>query len=121
MQASDQFAFKDLSVWKKSLNFARHVIEAISQIEDDRKHYRLFEQIESSATSVSANIAEGKGRYSKKEFRQFCFIARGSLYETVTFLNIFHNLSWISKDKLIELENEATEIAKMLNGLINKI
>ena len=37
-------------------------------------HYRLLEQIESSSTSVSMNLAEGKGRYSKKEFIQYCYI-----------------------------------------------
>jgi len=52
---------------------------------------------------VALNISEGKGRFSKKEFKHFLYIARGSLYETVTMLQIFKKKQWletISYDKL---------------------
>ena len=75
------FAFEDLVVWQKSLDFAEAVILTIDEIDAPRKHYRLIEQIESSAVSVSANIVEGKGRYSIKDFVRFLYIARGSLFE----------------------------------------
>ena len=67
------------------------------------------------------NIAEGKGRYSQKEFIQFLYVARGSLYETVTLLEIFFKQQWIAKDKFLELKETGKEIAKMLNSLINSI
>ncbi len=67
------------------------------------------------------NIAEGKGRYSKKEFVQFLFIARGSLYETITLLEIFHRQAWIESAVFKKLKTDAMEIAKMLNSLINSI
>jgi len=67
------------------------------------------------------NIAEGKGRFSKKEFVHFLYIARGSAYETITLLNIFSALNWINNDKIAELEVEGTEIIKMINGLIKSI
>ncbi len=67
------------------------------------------------------NIAEGKGRYSKKEFVQFLFIARGSLYETTTLLEILHRQGWIELTLFRKLKTDATEIAKMLNSLINSI
>ena len=60
-----KFAYEDLEVWKKAVDFAVNVIETVGNISTDRKHYRLLEQIESSSTSVSMNLAEGKGRYSK--------------------------------------------------------
>ena len=115
------FNFKELLVWQKSVKFADEVLELAECINTKRKHYRLFEQIESSSTSISMNIAEGKGRFSKKEFIQFLYIAIGSLYETVTLLNIFRNGKWITDSKLNELEKSATEIAKMINSLINSI
>jgi len=59
------FAFKDLNVWHRAVDFAISLTESL---DTDRKHYRLVEQIISSATSVPMNIAEGKGRNSKKEF-----------------------------------------------------
>ena len=73
------------------------IIKLIEEIETSRKHYRLIDQLESSCTSIALNIAEGKGRFSKKEFKQFLFIAGGSLYETVTMLQIFLKMNWIKK------------------------
>ncbi len=118
---TNNFAFKELKVWQKALHFADDVIDLTENLNTDRKHFRLIEQIESSSASVAQNIAEGKGRFSKKEFRQYLYIARGSLYETVTLLNLFQLRNWIAKDQLDEMEFQAFEIAKMLKGLINSI
>jgi len=63
------------------------------------------------------NIAEGKGRFSNKEFSHFLMIARGSLYETVTLLEIFKMRNWITNEKFVLLENQSIEIAKMINTL----
>ena len=67
------------------------------------------------------NISEGKGRFSKKEFVHFLYIARGSLYETMTLLEIFLKRQWISQEEFSSVKNETREIAKMLNGFINSI
>jgi four helix bundle protein len=116
-----QSSYKELQVWQKSMVFADEVIDLIDEMETPRKHYRLFEQLESAVTSVPMNIAEGKGRNSKKEFVHFLYIARGSLYETITLLEIFKMRSWLDDNSFIELENKSNEIAKMLKGLINSI
>jgi four helix bundle protein len=87
----------------------------------DRKHYRLLEQSEASSTSVAMNIAEGKGRFSKKEFVQYLYISRGSLYETMTLLEVFRRKKWISNDRYSELELSGKEIASMIRGLIRSI
>ncbi|WP_045212899.1 four helix bundle protein [Desulfonatronovibrio magnus] len=116
-----RFGYEDLQVWERAVQFAVTVIDVIDDLQCDRKHFRLIEQIESSATSVSANIAEGKGRRSQKEFIQFCYISRGSLYETMTFLEIFHHKGWINTDTYKKLRSEAYEIASMLKGLINSL
>jgi len=97
------------------------VIQLTENLNTEKNHYRLIEQIESASSSVSQNIAEGKGRYSAKEMRQFLYYSRGSLYETVTLLNLFALRKWITNNQLDELEAEAIEIGKMLNGLINSI
>jgi four helix bundle protein len=115
------FAFEDLLVWQKSVDFAEVVILTIDEIDAPRKHYRLIEQIESSAVSISANIAEGKGRYSIKEFVRFLYIARGSLFECISRLIIAHRLGWIGKGELPKLKAAGEEIAKMLNSLIKSI
>jgi len=97
------------------------MIALTEKLNSDTKHYRLVEQLESSAASVAQNIAEGKGRNSKKEFIHFLYIARGSLYETITIINIFHRRQWISYEELGNAELKAFEIASMIKGLINSI
>ncbi len=116
-----QFGYEDLKVWDRAVNFAVMVIDAAEAIDTGRHHYRLLEQIEAASTSIAMNLAEGKGRYSGKEFRRFCFISRGSLYETMTLLEIFHRKTWISADTYDALKTEAIEIAAMIKGLINSL
>ena len=116
-----QLAHKDLIVWQKSMVFANDVIDLVEQLETGRNHFRLIEQLESASTSIAMNIAEGKGRNSKKEFMHFLYIARGSLYETLTLLEIFQMRHWINTDMFDKLELQSNEIAKMINGLIRSL
>lgn len=88
--------------------------------EDIIGHYRLCEQLEAAASSVPQNIAEGNGRVSTKEYIHFLYIARGSLFETITLLNLFKRKGLLSNQKLIELESLGLEITKMINSLIKK-
>ena len=118
---SERSSFKDLIVWQKSLEFANEVIDLAEKMNTERRHYRLIEQLEAASTSIAMNIAEGKGRSSRKEFRHFLFIARGSLYETVTLLEMFKLRNWIELDQFAVLEEKSIMIAKMLNSLINAI
>ena len=115
-----QFGYENLEVWNKAVDFAVQVINVVEKISTDRKHYRLLEQIEACSTSISMNIAEGKGRYSKKEFIQYCYISRGSLDETMTLVEIFRRMKWISGE-YSELENRGKEIVSMIKGLINSL
>ena len=115
------FSFEDLKVWQKAVDFAEIVIRAINTFDAPRKHYRLIEQLESAATSPAMNLAEGKGRFSKKEFVHFMYIARGSVFETITLLIIIHRIGWLSDDKLHEIKMMGEEITKMLNSLIKSV
>ncbi len=121
MKRNVKFSFEDSEVWQKAVEFANSIIALAEQIHTDRKHFRLIEQLESASTSIAMNIAEGKGRYSKKEFIQFLYIARGSLYETITLLVIFHRNKWISDNQLEEIKEFGDKIGKMLSSLINSI
>ena len=115
------FSFQELKVWQKSILFAKKVILLIDKLDTDRKHYRLIEQLESASTSVAMNIAEGKWRQTTKEFIQYLYIARGSLFEVITLLIIIHKIGWLNKETLNELEKDAVEITKMLNSLIKSM
>jgi len=115
------FSFEELKVYQRALDFSVAVIDVIDEIETPRKHFRLIEQLEAACTSVALNISEGKGRFSKKDFTRFLYIARGSLYETVTMLQIFLKKKWLREEAYLQLYSEAEEISKMLSGLINSI
>lgn len=115
------FSFEDLKVWQKSVEFAKAILNITEKIQVTRKHYRLIEQLESASTSVALNIAEGKGRYSRKEFIHFLYVARGSLYETVALLIIFYRNDWLNEKQLINLKTLSSELGKMLSGLINAL
>lgn len=116
-----EFGYEKLLIWQRSLEWADRVLSIAENIETERKHYRLIEQVESSCTSVPMNIAEGKGRFSKKEFVHFLYIARGSLYETMILLEIFLKRQWVSHEEFIIVKSETREIAKMLNAFINSL
>jgi four helix bundle protein len=112
-------SYKDLQVWQKSLAFANEVIQVIDDLDTPRKHFRLIEQLESAVTSIPMNIAEGAGRKSTKEFIHFLYISRGSLYETLTLLELFKLRGWLKQNIFTQFEKQSIEIAKMLKGLIN--
>lgn len=117
----DRFSFEDLEVWQEAVDFADQCLSIVDRIETERRHYRLIEQLESACTSVSLNIAEGKGRQSTKEFIQFLYIARGSLFETVTLLEIFRRRSWIADSDFLSIKKSASQLGKRISALINSL
>ncbi|MEJ2690865.1 MAG: four helix bundle protein [Deltaproteobacteria bacterium] len=119
--SNEKFGYEKLDVWQEAIDWACKVISKVDCLETPRNHYRLVEQLEAAAASVSMNIAEGKGRFSKREFVHYLYIARGSLYETSTLLEIFCRLRWFDEVNLRKISEHAVQIGKMLNSLINSI
>jgi four helix bundle protein len=81
------------------------------------KDFGLRDQIRRSAVSIMANIAEGNGRYSDKEFANFLNIARGSVSETQSHLYIALDLNYIEQENFDEIYNLLEEISKILVSL----
>ena len=121
MKAENKFGYEDLEVWRRAIGWASQIVSLCNDLDTSRKHFRLVEQLESACSSVAMNIAEGKGRYSKKEFIQFLYVARGSLYETITLLELFLRLGWLSRENHFRFKAEGMEIARMLNSLVKSI
>lgn len=113
-------SFTKLEVWKKSHELTLEIYKTTINFPKEET-YRLIDQLCRSASSVPANIAEGKGRYHKKEFKHFLYIARGSLEETKYHLILAKDLGYISIDKFQELYRLAAIVGKLLNGLINSL
>ncbi len=113
--------FKDLIVWQKSMVVVKDIYLLSIDFPGEEK-YVLTPQIRRSAISIPSNIAEGYGRSSKKDYVRFLQIAKGSMYELKTQLEIANNLSYINiNNKYLEIEEKLTEIDKMLYSLIKKL
>ena len=80
--------------------------------------YRLSDQLIRASRSITANIAEGHGRYHFQENIQFCRIARGSLSECLDHLVCAFDCGFIEKEKLADYKKQIDEINRILNGYI---
>ena len=87
-------SYRDLIAWQRAKSLALDVYLFTRKFPKD-EIYGLTSQMRRAAVSVPSNIAEGKGRYSKKEFLQFLYLARGSLLELETQLLIAHDLEYL--------------------------
>ncbi len=83
--------------------------------------YGLTSQLQRAAVSISANIAEGRARKSGKEFLRYLSIAYGSLAELETLIQIANRLDYIDGGQLKQLDDQTTEIGRMINGLRRSI
>ena len=110
--------YRDLLAWQKSMQFVTDVYHETADFPKEEV-YGLTNQLRRAAVSVPSNIAEGHGRSSKKEFHRFVSQARGSLLEVETQLEIARNLGYLSADGASVLLSKASEIARMLNGLLS--
>ena len=87
---------------------------------DDEK-FGLVAQLRRAAVSVPSNIAEGQGRSSVGEFKQFLGHARGSLFEVETQLLIAKELKWIGEADFQRVSDLIGEVGRLLNGLIRSL
>lgn len=103
-----------LDVWKRGIEFVTKIYK-LTESFPKSEIYGLVQQMRKSAVSIPSNIAEGAGRNSKNEFKQFLSIAQGSIAELETQLLISRNLGFIKEldSLLIELD----DLSRMLIGL----
>jgi four helix bundle protein len=114
--------FKELQIWKRSIDLAVDVYKLISHFPVEEK-YGLTSQCRRSAVSIPSNIAEGSGRGTNKDFSRFLDISLGSSFELETQLILAENL-FIDTDELENtnrINSELTEIQKMIFGFQNKL
>lgn len=109
--------YRNLAVWQKAKALAvsvYHVTESGSLVRD----FGLKDQMCRAAVSVPSNIAEGDERDTDKDSVRFMFIAKGSLAELRTQLEIARDIGKLPEADYRRLESDAAEVAKMLGGLI---
>ena len=113
-------SFKDLIVWQRSMDLAVRIYR-ITQELPASEQFGLTSQLRRAAVSIPSNIAEGYGRQSTGNYRQFLSISRGSLMEIETQINICDRLKYLAQSDTENIFKEITEISKMLTSLISKI
>ena len=106
-------SYKDLVVWQKSVALCTRVYKVCEKFPRSEL-YGLADQMKRAAVSVSSNIAEGQARQHLGEFLQFLSVANGSLAELDTQRIIATNLNLIDLETSNSLEQDITEIRKML-------
>ena len=111
------FSYRNLIVWQKAMAFSK-VIYAMIRVFPSEERYALVDQMRRAVVSISSNIAEGCGRATNRDYAHFLSIARGSLYETMSQLELAQSLGYI--DSLSDAEELAVEISRMLTTLMKK-
>ena len=111
---------KDLEVWKKAMELVTKIYH-ITSCFPKNEIYGLTSQIRRSAISIPSNIAEGSGRFHKNEFKQFLYIALGSLAELETQMIISGNLGFINGQDLKLVMDLIIPIRIMIVGLIKAL
>jgi|SRR6266852_1146974 len=112
--------FTDLKVWQRSHALVLHVYRLTKSFPSDER-YGLTSQLRRAVLSVPTNIAEGSKRHTNPEYARFLNIAEGSLAETEYLLMVSRDLGYLSAATTTPALAEAEEIARMLNGLRNKV
>src|SRR6266508_5092908 len=108
--------YRQLLVWQKAMDLAEKCYEVTRSFPIEER-YGLSSQIRRAAVSVPANIAEGQGRFHTKEFLNHLSIARGSLLEVETLLQLSSRVGFLEQEKVTELESLSSEVSRMLTGL----
>ena len=111
-------SYRDLIVWQKAMNFAEHVYRIQREFPAEER-YGLCDQLRRAVVSIPSNIAEGRGRDTAKDFSHFLILARGSLNEASTQLELAVRLGYL--DSGSGLYEESQEIRKLLNAMIQRL
>jgi four helix bundle protein len=113
-------SYPDLQVWEAGVALSVAVYEA-TQSFPKQEWFGLVSQMRRAACSVPANVAEGSGRQHTAELVQFLHIARGSLNELQTFIQISERLSYLDSANARSLNEKIASIGRMLHGLIGSL
>jgi four helix bundle protein len=113
-------SYKDLVVWQRSIELSLSIYRLTATFPVEER-FGITSQLRRASVSIPSNIAEGYGRGTRKEYKQFLSIARGSTLEVQTQLIIADALGYCNLDTLRRAEPLSQEVSKMLYSLIRKL
>ena len=112
--------FEDLDVFKRALDLMVAIYRATKVFPSDER-FGLTQQLRRAAVSVVSNLAEGQGRFTDGEWRQFLSHARGSLFEIQAQLIVAQRLEYLDDRQYQRLRSGVRRVAEPLKGLINYV
>lgn len=110
-------SYRDLILWQKSIALVTDIYRITRTFPKD-EIYGLTSQIRRACVSIPANVAEGQGRLSTGEFKQFLGHARGSMFEVESHTVIARNLGYLSEVDALDIVQRIHELGRLLNGLL---
>jgi four helix bundle protein len=113
-------SYRELVAWQKAMQLVTEIYRA-SEAFPIEERYGLTSQLRRAAVSVPSNIAEGQARFSSRDFHRFLGIARDSLVEIETQVEIAKNLGYLSCVQSAVLLRSTAELGRVLNGLLASI
>ena len=111
------FSFEKLIVYQKAIDFAEQI--CVKSESFPRGYGFLVNQLNRAALSIAANIAEGNGRFTKADRKNFFGIARGSVQECVPLMELALRRKFLTEQEHAALKSQLEEVSRMLSGLIN--
>jgi four helix bundle protein len=109
--------FEDLDVWKFCVEIRKDISDLVKAFPKEER-FRLADQMIRASRSVTANIAEGFGRFHYQESIQFCRQARGSLYELIDHLHVATEENWLPREVMTQQRAKILREITILNGFI---
>ncbi len=112
--------YKDLIVWQKAMELVVEVYK-LTELFPKSEIYGLVSQMRRCVVSIPSNIAEGRRRGSRKDYRHFLLISYGSGAELETQIEIAKRLMFSKSDDFVKIDALLSEIMKMLNRIISNL
>ena len=113
-------SYRDLIVWQKSMTLAVEIYQLGRRL-PPREQFGFSSQLRRSSASIPANLAEGHSRGSRGDFRRHVSVARGSLAELETHLELVRRIGLISAKETAPAESLADEVGRMLSALLRRL
>jgi four helix bundle protein len=110
--------FEDIKAWQEARELVKCVYKAINGNKEFGKDFRLVNQIQGSAVSIMANIAEGFSRKSDKEFVQYLYVSKASAAEVQSHLYVAFDQNYISRKIFEEIYKMADSVSRMNSNFI---
>ena len=112
--------YRSLIAWQKAIDLACDIYTVAERF-PNRERFVLAQQICDAAISVPSNIAEGRGRGTRRDFRNFLYYARASLYEVETQLTMARRLHYVTEQEEADLLERSGRVLRLINGLIRRL